>query len=66
MTARSVMKPAESIRKGDAIVFLSGEHRVSEILPYGGPLADIVFATARAADGWVISLERGASYEVAP
>jgi hypothetical protein len=65
MTDRTTLKPAEEIRVGDAIVFLGREHRVANIDDYQGPLADVAFATARGADGWVITLCHGGLVEVA-
>lgn len=54
----------EDIVAGDAIVFLGTPHIVSRIEPYTGPLREHVFATAHAALGWSISLERGGTLDV--
>lgn len=64
MTGRTIRKPAEEIRVGDAIVFLGSEHRVAEVADYRGSLAT-AFATARGADGWAFTLCHGDLVEVA-
>jgi hypothetical protein len=55
----------EDLRVGDAVKMFYGWTTVTEIRPYVGPLADIVFAVADVKPGPGFSLERGGYTEVA-
>lgn len=54
----------EDLRVGDVIEFLNKPHVVEEIVPRTGPSSDVFFASAKAAGGWGISLDRGGRISV--
>ncbi len=57
-------KPTEEIKPGDVVMFLGTPHLIDRIEAYDGPF-DFIHGIARAADGWGISLETGATLTIA-
>jgi hypothetical protein len=54
--------PNEDLRVGDMVNVL-GWKRITRIVPYDGPLKDIIFAVADTVPGVGFSLERGGETE---
>lgn len=61
---RTEDKRNEDLRPGNVVRLWYGWVTITEIRPYRGPLADIIFAVAEAKPGGGFSLERGGYTEV--
>jgi hypothetical protein len=60
-------KRGSEVDVGDILEFLGNHHRITQIRPYEGKLARLFNGearTAKASDGWGITLDPGMLYEV--